>query len=174
MSTNVDLWSTPEFPDEPPLDVELPDPVQISIPKALSLHQPWASLIAAKAKWYETRSWRTHYRGTIAIHASGTFPAIARQWGRSQVVQDCLGGRELDVGCVVAIADLTDCKLIGQGTARSLSPQEVQFGNYTPGRWMWKLENIRELQLTVYCKGRQGLWNIMADLEWRILEQLHA
>ena len=31
--------------------------------KALTLHQPWASLVMRGAKLYETRSWSTPYRG---------------------------------------------------------------------------------------------------------------
>lgn len=37
--------------------------------KALTLHQPWASLIALGVKTIETRSWSTKYRGPLAIHA---------------------------------------------------------------------------------------------------------
>lgn len=38
----------------------------------LTLWQPWASLIAIGAKWIETRSWSTRYRGPLAIHAAKT------------------------------------------------------------------------------------------------------
>lgn len=38
--------------------------------KALTLTQPWATLIAIGAKTLETRSWPTKYRGTLAIHAA--------------------------------------------------------------------------------------------------------
>ncbi len=38
--------------------------------KAITIHQPWASLIVVGAKRFETRSWETKYRGPIAIHAS--------------------------------------------------------------------------------------------------------
>ncbi len=41
--------------------------------KAISIHQPWASLITLGEKRFETRSWRPHYRGRILIHASKTF-----------------------------------------------------------------------------------------------------
>ena len=37
--------------------------------KALTIRQPWASLIAAGVKTIETRSWSTRYRGPLAIHA---------------------------------------------------------------------------------------------------------
>jgi len=32
---------------------------------AISIHQPWASLIAFGEKRYETRSWKTDYRGLL-------------------------------------------------------------------------------------------------------------
>lgn len=37
--------------------------------KAITVWQPWASLLACGAKNYETRGWATRYRGPIAIHA---------------------------------------------------------------------------------------------------------
>src|SRR4051812_42520238 len=46
--------------------------------KVLSLTQPWASLVAIGAKQIETRSWRTHYRGPLLIHASAGFPGECR------------------------------------------------------------------------------------------------
>ena len=42
--------------------------------KAITIWQPWASLIACGAKKYETRSWPTKYRGPIAIHAAAKDP----------------------------------------------------------------------------------------------------
>ena len=42
--------------------------------KALTLTQPWATLVAISAKKIETRSWCTHYRGPLAIHAAKGFP----------------------------------------------------------------------------------------------------
>jgi len=38
--------------------------------KAISLWQPWASLVACGAKRFETRSWPTRYRGPLLIHAA--------------------------------------------------------------------------------------------------------
>ena len=38
--------------------------------KAITIWQPWASLVAVGAKTMETRSWPTKYRGPIAIHAA--------------------------------------------------------------------------------------------------------
>jgi len=38
--------------------------------KAISLLQPWATLVVTGVKTIETRSWGTKYRGPILIHAS--------------------------------------------------------------------------------------------------------
>lgn len=42
--------------------------------KALTLTQPWASLVALGEKRIETRSWGTSYRGELAIHAAASIP----------------------------------------------------------------------------------------------------
>lgn len=44
--------------------------------KAVTLWQPWASLVAIGAKTIETRSWATSYRGPLAIHAAARKPAV--------------------------------------------------------------------------------------------------
>lgn len=44
--------------------------------KVLSLHQPWASLVAWGIKTIETRSWQTSYRGPLLIHAAKTTAGI--------------------------------------------------------------------------------------------------
>ncbi len=51
---------------------ELQQELQEPIPKikAISLHQPWASLIAMGLKKFETRSWLTNYRGKLVICAA--------------------------------------------------------------------------------------------------------
>jgi hypothetical protein len=42
--------------------------------KAITLYQPWATLVAIGAKRIETRSWSTQYRGPLAIHVSKRVP----------------------------------------------------------------------------------------------------
>jgi len=44
--------------------------------KAITLWQPWATLLACGAKLFETRSWATAYRGPIAIHAAARPPKL--------------------------------------------------------------------------------------------------
>lgn len=56
--------------------------------KAISLWQPWASLVPAGAKPVETRSWSTSYRGPLAIHAAKTTD------GFDELPGDCEGDTE--------------------------------------------------------------------------------
>lgn len=51
--------------------------------KAITLTQPWASLVACGAKKIETRSWRTHHRGWIAIHAAKGWTGEDREFAAS-------------------------------------------------------------------------------------------
>jgi hypothetical protein len=46
--------------------------------RALSILQPWATLLLSGAKHYETRSWKTDYRGPLLIHAGNRLDADAR------------------------------------------------------------------------------------------------
>jgi len=48
--------------------------------RAITIHQPYASLIACGAKRLETRSWRTNYRGRIAIHAAASDETWEEIW----------------------------------------------------------------------------------------------
>jgi activating signal cointegrator 1 len=86
--------------------------------KAITLLQPWASLVALGVKRIETRSWSTSYRGLLAIHAgarqvhSGQFLMLART-ARSAGLIDAdteAQFRRLDVpfGAVVATCRLVD------------------------------------------------------------------
>jgi hypothetical protein len=49
--------------------------------RALSIRQPWASLIIAGVKNIENRSWTTSYRGPLLIHASTTGTAADMEAG---------------------------------------------------------------------------------------------
>lgn len=87
--------------------------------KAITVRQPWASLIAAGVKTIETRPRRTSYRGRIAIHAGLKGPvhgSVVREWrveypnAPGYIVRTGHGEAwPLPLGAVVASAVLTDC-----------------------------------------------------------------
>ena len=80
--------------------------------KALTIQQPYASLIALGLKTIETRSWSTRHRGRIAIHAGAAVAEDAdkRCWSG---IESTLGPRlaqpVIPTGAVIATAKIADC-----------------------------------------------------------------
>lgn len=87
--------------------------------RTLTLHQPWATLVALGVKTIETRSWRTHYRGPVAIHAGARQPDLGLEIGPFRVTrgtegwhisgpEPVYGYARLPLGAIVATATLID------------------------------------------------------------------
>lgn len=79
--------------------------------KAITIWQPWASLIACGTKKYETRGWPTKYRGPIAIHAAAKDPRTLPQ-EVCEALEQYVGytGQlyELPRGAIIATAELVN------------------------------------------------------------------
>ncbi len=137
--------------------------------KALTLWQPWATLIAVGVKVIETRGWGTPYRGPLAIHAASSEPAEVRRLMRFDEpfisLLAAAGYKNPDVlprGAVVATAELFCVQHIVAGFQLPKSP-ELELGDYRAGRYAWFLRNVQRLPEPVPCKGRQGLWDWDAE-----------
>lgn len=120
--------------------------------QAITLHQPWASLIAAGKKQYETRSWSTNYRGPIAIHAG---KKLHEDENLISLVE--FPKFPMVLGAIVAIAELTDCILMDEKFILKQSSFEQFLGLWEVGRYAWKLENVRAIE-PIAASGKQGLW----------------
>lgn len=151
--------------------------------KALSLTQPWATLVAIGAKRYETRSWRTKYRGEIAIHASKGFPKkcvnLCEKWPFLGVLpSSCDAAAEdlLPLGAIIAVATIGGIyptgSLFSLNSLPDTATHEEEFGDYSPGRFAWELRGVRRLKEPVPCKGALSLWEIPADIEAKVRAQL--
>lgn len=163
--------------------------------KALSLTQPWATLVSTGAKCIETRSWPTSFRGPLAIHASKRFPVECRElcaeWpfdeALARVTRDpCNGWYELPRGAIVATCRLVACRMIvrrdqmawpttscDRAIARPDEP-EASFGDYTPGRYAWLLDDVQALSEPIPCRGALQLWDVPDDARGRIAAQMGA
>jgi hypothetical protein len=155
--------------------------------KAISLWQPWASLLATEIKKYETRSWATNYRGPIAIHAAKRRPPRQGEISHCsfQTITDALtkyygawrydwhlggtrinsdgtdNGFDIPLGTVIATAELVDCHEITYSfrcTKINFTDEEY-FGDFTIGRYAWEFANMNLLKEPIPAKGMQGLWN---------------
>lgn len=113
--------------------------------KAISLTQPWATLVAVGSKRIETRSWQTSYRGRLAIHASKGFPGEAKRlceasgicaalgWPRlpNPLTQEALDEsarliKSLPLGAVIATCNLVACKFITSAMSPPAWPGELE------------------------------------------------
>lgn len=126
--------------------------------KAITISQPYASLIATGAKFVENRTWSTSYRGPIAIHAGKGMQYLTR-----------VELAKYATGKVIAIADLVDClrydalhdaeypyRALAHRSFRTIS--EVIHHKYTEGPWCWILEGVVRIE-PIEAKGMQQIWN---------------
>ena len=119
--------------------------------KALTIFQPYAHLIATGEKRVENRTWPTHYRGPLLIHAGKS-----RYWLTDN---DPVG---MVFGAVVARATLADCLHIGtieRGDHDSKYPW-LRDHEHTIGPWCWILADVSALAEPVPARGAQGLWDM--------------
>jgi hypothetical protein len=142
--------------------------------KAISLWQPWASLVAHGHKKIETRSWRCPLQpGTLlAIHAakrwnselailSSTIPFVDALKGIATY-----GGRgwpNLPSGVIVAVVRFAECITTTEALMRPrlVTNWEGHFGNYGGGRFAWIFDRILRIDEPVREPGRQSIW------EWK-------
>lgn len=148
--------------------------------KAITILAPFPNLIKLKQKHYETRGWKTSYRGPIAIHVGKglQYIKLAFQEPFKTALQPIQldGGYNADSFClghVIAIADLVDClEVVGRVSLKigdekrvaavlengtKIYGNELAFGDYSIGRYAWLLENVRSIE-PVPAKGMQRLW----------------
>lgn len=135
----------------------------------LSLWQPWATLMEIGAKTNETRSWATKYRGPIAIHAAKTWNqtlhATATQGPFFSEIKKAMGGlaacsprERLPFGAILCVVTLTDCVQITPDNTPV--GNEFDFGDYTPGRFMWQTTLVRRFPKPIPWKGGQRLFRV--------------
>lgn len=151
--------------------------------KALTLTQPWATLVAIGAKKIETRSWNTAYRGQLAIHAAKTWPVWAKDICLTEPFFSVLRNNnlagvgitrwiaDLPLGCIVATCRLVAVHRVDGEDWRpgqrgweierdfwAASEQEKAFGDYSVRRYMWFIKDVVPLFEPVPVKGALSLW----------------
>ena len=120
--------------------------------KALTVRQPWATLIAEERKRYETRSWLTHYRGPLAVHAGKNASDI------QDIQKEDIG--RFPLGAIVAVAEIVQCHRT-EDVRDYLSDEELGVGDFSSGRYAWELHNVKSIEPPIPARGYPGLW------EWK-------
>lgn len=142
--------------------------------KVLSIRQPWASLIVKGCKDVENRTWKTDYRGPIAIHASGNFDwsfldfedwnddplqqycAIVRDYFGISAKNNRITRNKQEIGAIIGTVDLADILTAGDAEAENNSIKSPWC--FYEG-FAWLFVNPKTLKNPIPCKGKLNLWN---------------
>jgi hypothetical protein len=116
--------------------------------------------------------------GMPADLSRGVIVAVARLADVLPIVE--INGKMPRVRCVglddEAIARVWDPTALAgvNGHVGDIQPNEHEaaFGDYTPGRFGWLLEDLQALPEPIPCRGYQGLWTVAGDVEAQIWRHL--
>jgi hypothetical protein len=134
--------------------------------KAISLKQPWATLVILGAKLYETRTWKTSHRGVLAIHASQSFTDAAARLCQHEPFRSVLraagyrSGCDLPRGVVLGTVELVEVCPTDELDPRELSARELAFGDFRPRRFAFKLVNPVPWEPPVTMPGQLNIYEI--------------
>jgi activating signal cointegrator 1 len=134
--------------------------------------QPWATLAVAAhpltslpSKQYETRAFRPRFplpidvvihatkkwdRSLAAICAEQPFYAALHSCGYS--FKPLPRGVLIGVARIVEVFPAEDIELL-----LCRGNQELAFGDYSPGRYAWRLDSVKELSAPIAFQGRQDV-----------------
>ena len=127
--------------------------------KAITIQQPYAQLIVLGHKQYETRSWRTHFRGELLIHAASRGYTQAVEKALTQFAGSIADAYAMHTGAIIGKVKVTDCIPVEKLLAH-LSDFERSCGYWQKGNYAWKLEEPEMFSTPItLVKGTQGLWN---------------
>lgn len=134
--------------------------------KALSVRQPWAQAIMAGAKTIENRTWTTHYRGRVAVHASQARPSVEDLECCADLGYRC--PEDAPLGAVLGTIDVVGMltpemshseALAELKRALGVEPNRDALDWYDDGQFGWILARPQWLARAEPCKGRLHLWD---------------
>ena len=121
--------------------------------KAITIREPWASLIINGYKKYEFRSWKTNYRGKILIHAGkGIDKDMLYITNKYNI--------KINPGNIIGEVEITDCIKVDDEFNKFLIKDNslVYHGSYKD-KYAWKIEKVKKYDKTIPVNGKLGLWN---------------
>jgi activating signal cointegrator 1 len=157
--------------------------------KAISMWQPHGSLLTTGAKPFETRGWKTNFRGPVLIHAAlrlnraewDFFFRYAKfRWGVGPLFGVPLPDAEIwpsqmpkeleridydaiPRGAFIGMGELIDCipteKMTKNQCARSRG-----FGDFSDRRFAWEFADVKRFKTPIPAKGHQGFFYASVDL----------
>ena len=144
--------------------------------QALTIREPWASLIVSTNKKFETRDWKRNYRGLLAIHSGKqSVPVEDYPLGLEEILDDLeITQNDLNNNKqkIIAIATLKEIHLMTDKFINEQTELERLTGFWEPGLYAWELTNIKPLSEPIAARGMPGLWEVPDNIYVQIQQQL--
>lgn len=148
--------------------------------RALTVVEPYASLIAYGRKITENRTWTTKYRGLLAIHAGKS---------KSRVKEQHIAGAgdlRLTFGAIVAVVWLEDVfqpipprypghhypTAPGWAVARFPDLEREPWRSHVEGPYCWLLTQVVRLKTPIVVDGWRRLWEVSKEHEAAMRDQV--
>jgi activating signal cointegrator 1 len=129
--------------------------------RALSLTQPWASLVMDERKHIETRSWpmpSSLIGKEVAIHAAKSIDKEAcRDFGYDP--------ETIPRGCILGTVEMGRSFQFSEETVWPISKEEQRYGDFYFGRWGFPMYAVKRFSVPIPARGALGFW------EWPRLSQ---
>lgn len=134
--------------------------------KAITIKQPWASLICWVLKDIENRTWKTNFRGRVFVHAGAQWyenvknvPTLFTFWQGNEISRkdknsrfmEALLHKELPLSAIIGEVEIIDCV----ENHPSIWAMEGQFH--------WVLTNAIQYETPIPCKGALSFWTPDAE-----------
>jgi hypothetical protein len=133
--------------------------------KAISIQQPWAWAILDGRKRVENRTWLTHYRGPLLIHASNSRKSYRALKGKSLPDGSPLPQEsELHFGAILGVAQLRGCVVLAD--PEGLTPEQtaqLRADPFASGPICWVLAAPRQFSKPIPYKGQVSLFDVRED-----------
>ncbi len=122
--------------------------------KAITIKQPWATLIINGYKKHEFRSWKTKYRGELLIHAGKGIDKKAM----NKVEYLNL---EYPLGKILGKVTLKDCiDMTTKFKHQLFNDNKLIYGDVINQRgYAWELDNPIKFDKYIDATGKLSLWN---------------
>ena len=135
--------------------------------RALSLTEPWATLMMLHQKTIETRSWelpKFMIGQECVIHSAKNFPKWAQQLCNQEPFHSALrplgnyAYPELNRGKGLCVVRFLGSRRT-EDVRTQLPDKEIAFGDYGDGRFAWLTEYIERWGTPTPAIGHLGFWN---------------
>lgn len=128
--------------------------------KAITILEPWATLIIEGKKCIETRNWDTNYRGTVLIHSSKTLMQNKDYVEHLMNFVDSAHS-SFNRGCIIGEVELVDIIPITPDFFRLV--KETNYIDFITSEWgyskyAWIFDKPKIYEQPIPAKGNLGLW----------------